>query len=105
MKWPEDWTSLGRAAWHWLPVPEFIRRASRGGLLGEYDFAYRLMLRRDPCVWCGRPPFRGATIEHIQPRSKGGSDNWYNLAGACVWCNRSRGTTSALMWLLLGRRP
>jgi len=29
--------------------------------------------------------------EHIIPRSKGGSDNWENLAAACRECNTARG--------------
>lgn len=32
------------------------------------------------------------TVEHIIPRSKGGTDEWVNLAAACSRCNSHRGT-------------
>lgn len=42
------------------------------------------------CVYCGaRPAVRG-TIEHIIPRSKGGSNSISNLAWACYACNQKR---------------
>lgn len=52
------------------------------------------------CCWCGvecvpEPNFsNSATIEHVQPRSLGGSDDWENLAMACASCNHRRGTMS-----------
>ena len=50
------------------------------------------------CCYCGQPtylnqlpadadPGRRATIEHIVPRSQGGSNDWPNLALACHRCN------------------
>jgi hypothetical protein len=52
------------------------------------------------CCWCGTDcvPESGnnnsATIEHVQPRSKGGEDHWDNYAMACARCNNKRGTRS-----------
>lgn len=52
------------------------------------------------CCYCGDAMHTGIwfenhpeelTIEHIIPRSKGGSDNWENLAAACRECNTARG--------------
>jgi hypothetical protein len=52
------------------------------------------------CCWCGTHciPEPGhsnsATIEHVTPRSLGGSDEWENLAMACAHCNHRRGVLS-----------
>lgn len=52
------------------------------------------------CCWCGEPcrPEANhpdsATIEHVQPRSFGGADDWENYAMACATCNHKRGTLS-----------
>lgn len=44
------------------------------------------------CVWCKRPlTFESMTLEHLVPKSKGGTDNLDNLAPACRKCNSSRG--------------
>lgn len=50
------------------------------------------------CCWCGRHTsiFRNrrdsATIEHVLPKSQGGTDDWENLAMSCARCNSSRGS-------------
>lgn len=49
------------------------------------------------CYWCNhgmRPEFgfqNSATIEHLLPRSQGGSNKVDNLQAACARCNRARG--------------
>jgi 5-methylcytosine-specific restriction endonuclease McrA len=49
------------------------------------------------CFYCGRRffiPSSGvtfATIEHIRPRSRGGTNDLKNLALACVNCNNEKG--------------
>lgn len=44
------------------------------------------------CVWCRRPlTFDTMTLEHLVPKSKGGSDRLDNLAPACRKCNSGRG--------------
>ena len=50
------------------------------------------------CIWCGEECHNNvakiskyATIEHIIPRSRGGTDSYYNLAMACFECNSNRG--------------
>lgn len=45
------------------------------------------------CFYC-REPFsaeRPATLEHIQPRSKGGMDTEMNTCVSCAPCNAERG--------------
>lgn len=49
------------------------------------------VLRRDRyrCTYCGRQPRDGAIlqVDHVVPRSKGGTDNFSNLRTACSLCN------------------
>ena len=53
------------------------------------------------CCWCGRYTsiFRNrrnsATIEHVLPKSQGGTDDWENLAMSCARCNSNRGSKDA----------
>jgi len=44
------------------------------------------VLRRDGrrCVYCGR---RADTIDHVVPRSRGGTHTWDNCVAACRTCN------------------
>lgn len=50
------------------------------------------------CGWCGQKTRRdmgwqnSATIEHVTPKSEGGSNKLENLMHACARCNRLRGT-------------
>ena len=44
------------------------------------------------CAYCGKSiRFSDADIDHIWPKSKGGSNSNYNLVIACQSCNRSKG--------------
>ena len=44
------------------------------------------------CAYCGdKPGFRGLQIDHLIPRSKGGSDHENNLTAACERCNNGKG--------------
>ncbi|MGB3636178.1 MAG: HNH endonuclease [Rivularia sp. (in: cyanobacteria)] len=44
------------------------------------------------CCWCGCClPAEKLTLEHLKPKSKGGSNSLENLRLACVPCNKSRG--------------
>lgn len=48
------------------------------------------VLKRDNfmCAYCGRrPPEVELQVDHVMPRSKGGSDNLDNLTTACSDCN------------------
>lgn len=55
------------------------------------------------CFFCGRPMpepatqrlrhrkrLESATIEHVQPRSKGGAQDWTNEVAACRACNSTK---------------
>jgi len=63
----------------------------RGTLAGCEIRAYLLEKWQQRCAYCGREgvPLQ---IEHIQPRSRGGTDRLSNLALACEPCNVAKGT-------------
>ena len=62
----------------------------QGTLYGTEVREYLLHKFNHTCIYCGaRPAVRG-TIEHIVPRSRGGSDRVDNLAWACYDCNQTR---------------
>lgn len=80
----------------------------------------KALTRRDghTCVWCGREMYAfknnrnhrrrhpaGITIEHLHPRSQGGSDQLNNLALACRGCNELRGNLPLDEWLLIAQMP
>ena len=57
------------------------------------------ILWQGKCIFCNRKlyvdengvPDHNVTIEHILPRSKGGTDELKNLALACAGCNHEKG--------------
>jgi 5-methylcytosine-specific restriction endonuclease McrA len=61
------------------------------------------VLRRDGrrCVYCGR---RADTIDHVVPRSRGGTHTWDNCVAACRLCNSRKADRllEELGWKLAG---
>ncbi len=61
----------------------------------------RGVLRRDSfrCGYCGKT---ASTIDHVQPRSRGGADSWENLVACCLRCNNIKGdkTPQEMGWSL-----
>lgn len=56
----------------------------------------------DPCVICGAD---ATSIDHIHPKSKGGSINdIYNWTPMCHTCNQDKGTQTLLIWMLEKRK-
>ena len=59
----------------------------------------RGVLRRDGhrCAYCGKAAH---TIDHVQPKSRGGADSWENLVAACLRCNNAKGdhTPAEMGW-------
>ncbi|HCV16745.1 HNH endonuclease [Alteromonas oceani] len=61
---------------------------------GKIALTNRYLFRRDNylCLYCGNQ-FRSGqlTRDHIIPRSRGGKNNWQNVATACARCNHQKG--------------
>jgi 5-methylcytosine-specific restriction endonuclease McrA len=51
----------------------------------------RAVFARDgwACQYCGARS--NLTVDHLIPRSKGGSSNWENIVASCAPCNRRKG--------------
>lgn len=56
----------------------------------EVPLTRRAVLDRDhhKCAYCGG---RGDTIDHVRPRSRGGTHSWTNVVAACARCNHRKG--------------
>lgn len=55
---------------------------------------FRLLVGRE-CPYCGAP---ATEIDHIRPRSKGGTNSESNLVGCCHSCNISKGGRLITRW-------
>lgn len=69
----------------------------------------KAVLARDAytCQYCGREQL-GLTVDHVVPRSRGGSSAWDNIVAACAPCNRKKGNrlpTEARMKLRTSPKP
>ncbi len=61
------------------------KRARKAQLISEY---------RSCCWWCHKQLSpEELTIDHLKPKSKGGSNSLENLRLACYPCNNSRGNS------------
>lgn len=64
------------------------------------------VFRRDGyrCVYCGEIlPGEKLTLDHVQPRLRGGDKSEGNLVAACRACNTEKGAAPA--WAFLAERP
>lgn len=63
----------------------------------------KAILLRDArkCGYCGKrvPLRKAATIDHIQPRKRGGNDNVHNLVTCCMACNQVKGSKTLSEYL------
>lgn len=60
-------------------------------------FSRNSIFRRDnySCLYCGKSltPYQ-ITLDHIVPKSKGGSNSYENCVSSCIDCNREKGQKS-----------
>lgn len=79
-----------------IPVSEIIvlRRYNELRTRHRVPFSRVNLLKRDghTCQYCGQKD-KGSqlTIDHIVPRSRGGTTSWQNCVTACSPCNRRKG--------------
>jgi 5-methylcytosine-specific restriction endonuclease McrA len=53
-----------------------------------------LLRDRNTCQYCGVIlPASELTLDHVVPRSRGGSSTWENLVACCHTCNRRKGNS------------
>jgi 5-methylcytosine-specific restriction endonuclease McrA len=75
-----------------VPVPTVVRLAHyvRVPYRREVPLTRRAVLDRDRhgCAYCGS---RADTIDHVRPRSRGGTHVWTNVVAACARCNHRKG--------------
>jgi 5-methylcytosine-specific restriction endonuclease McrA len=94
-----DWASLApKEGEPFLQAVRFRLRVPEVLTLTRYDrpresavtFSRRNIFKRDhsTCQYCGsRPGSSELTIDHVIPRSQGGTSTWENCVLACVACN------------------
>ena len=104
-----------------LPVPVVVRltRYVRVPYPAQVPLSRRAVFHRDgsTCVYCGGS---ATSIDHVVPRSRGGTHTWDNVVAACRRCNHTKAdrslaelgwklphpprTPSGAAWRLLGAR-
>ena len=77
-----------------LDVPSIIRLLIFVSISHRWNIqlSRQNILRRDhqTCQYCGKQD-GPMTVDHVIPRSQGGSDTWGNLVCACAVCNNKKG--------------
>lgn len=63
-----------------LPRDRHRRKITRRAVFARDDWT---------CQYCGTRS--GLTVDHVIPRSKGGSSDWTNIVACCAPCNRRKG--------------
>ncbi|NJO71790.1 MAG: HNH endonuclease, partial [Oscillatoriales cyanobacterium RM1_1_9] len=91
-----------------LHVPAQIRLTMTGNerLWKVPPVNRREILRRDhhKCQYCGTT--KHLTIDHVVPRSRGGTHAWDNVVAACERCNARKGShTPEEIGMVLRSRP
>ncbi len=69
----------------------------RGELAGWEVRAYLLVKYEYRCAYCGKTS-AALEIDHIRPRSRGGTDRLSNLCIACHDCNQAKAEQTAAEW-------
>jgi 5-methylcytosine-specific restriction endonuclease McrA len=88
----EDWI---RAVHFEVQIPRVIRLTQFDRLPRQtLRFNRRNLFARDghQCQYCGRCfPSNQLSIDHVVPRSRGGTNSWDNVVCSCVRCNATKG--------------
>ena len=74
-----------------LPVPLVVRltRYVRVPYRAQVPLTRRAVFARDGgrCVYCGAA---ATSLDHVVPRSRGGSHTWDNVVASCARCNHTK---------------
>jgi 5-methylcytosine-specific restriction endonuclease McrA len=80
-----------RSEWLTLPSPQVLAltRYVHVPYRGVVPPTRRTVLQRDDhrCAYCSGP---ADTVDHVQPRSRGGAHEWTNVVAACARCNHRK---------------
>ncbi len=64
-------------------IPRQVRSLSRKNIMLRDHFT---------CQYCGQTlPASELTMDHVVPRSRGGTSSWENLVACCIACNNRKG--------------
>lgn len=97
-----DWSALAvRASEPWIQAVRQRLRVPEVIVLAGYDrlpsaavaFSRRNVFKRDhyTCQYCAvQPGTEELSIDHVIPRSQGGTSTWENCVLACVACNKRK---------------
>jgi 5-methylcytosine-specific restriction endonuclease McrA len=93
-----------------LLIPEIIVLTGYNAIPPRrVKFSRRNIFERDrfSCQYCHRTPSRSElSVDHVKPRSRGGSTTWANVVLACTECNaRKRDRTPDEAGMRLARTP
>lgn len=94
-RWVEK--NIDRAREH-KRVRELKRRARKAQAVGSHDLAIIVQMYDDQhgmCAYCDVPLFGCYQVDHMIPLSRGGSNDWQNLAIVCPHCNATKNTKTA----------
>ncbi len=86
-----------------IRLHRYIRRPNQFGV----PFSKKNVFRRDnfSCQYCGSQE-KELTIDHVIPKSLGGTSDWENVVTACRACNLKKGNKSlSLTGLKLNKTP
>jgi 5-methylcytosine-specific restriction endonuclease McrA len=92
-----EYHSLVRSVSKSIKLPKVIRLFSYVDKIKQFGLAKctrRNVFARDQylCQYCGiKVNLRCATLDHVIPRSKGGTSDFLNLVTCCETCNRLKG--------------
>lgn len=91
--WSEDWI---RSVNFSVLVPRVIRLYAFDRIpKHSLRFNRRNLFARDGhrCQYCGHEkPLSQLSVDHVQPRSRGGDNSWENTVCCCVSCNTRKGS-------------
>ena len=84
-----------------IPRTDIPRRTDQGKLPNYRTHRHVLYGQQEGnCAGCSTHfPFRNLTVDHVIPRSKGGTDHLDNLQLLCSACNSSKGTLDQAAFL------
>ncbi|HNR69371.1 MAG TPA: HNH endonuclease [bacterium] len=91
-----------------MPLPSVVRLLYFVQIpYKRVELTRRNILKRDGyrCQYC-RTTQGPLTVDHVVPRTKGGTDTWENLVCACIHCNNRKGNrTPEQTNMKLARQP